>query len=151
MVTYKGDDIKQLIPQRHPFMMVEEFEAGKHRDKGDEKDENSATTSLTVGNANYFLLPDREMAETGIIEHLAQSCSALAGYKALQSGATVPPVGMIAEVKHFTCHRRPKLEEQIESSVSFGFSFGNMTLAQGVSYIGNELVAEIELKIFMQS
>ena len=142
MVTYKGEDIKQLIPQRFPFMMVEEFENGKHHDKGHEEDENSATTRLTVGTANYFLLPNGEMAETGIIEHLAQSCSALAGYKACQSGATTPPVGMIAEVKHFTCHRRPKVEELIESSVSFGFSFGSMTLAQGVSYIDDELYVD---------
>ena len=34
----KGDDIKQLIPQRAPFMMVDEFE---------QQDENTAKTSLT--------------------------------------------------------------------------------------------------------
>ena len=48
----KGDDIKQLIPQRDPFMMVDEFE---------QLDENTAMTTLTVGRGNYFLLPDSMM------------------------------------------------------------------------------------------
>ena len=151
MVRYEGEDIKQLIPQREPFMMVEEFEAGKHHDMSDKQADQIAMTGLTVRLGNYFLLPCGEMAETGLIEHLAQSCSALAGYKAIQKSATEPPIGMIAEVKHFTCHRRPKRGEQVRSSVCFAFSFGSMTLAQGVSYVGDELIAEIELKIFMQS
>ena len=151
MVRYEGEDIKKLIPQRDPLMMIEAFEAGRHHDKGKEQDENCATTDLTVRPGNYFLMPNGEMAPTGLIEHLAQSCSALAGYKALLSGSTQPPIGMIAEVKHFTCHRRPRLEETVTSSVAFGFSFGSMTLAKGVSYVGEELIAEIELKIFMQS
>ena len=59
---------------------------------------------------------------------------------------------MLADtLEHFTCHRRPKRGEQVRSSVCFAFSFGSMTLAQGVSYVGDELIAEIELKIFMQS
>ncbi len=150
MTKYEGDDIKLLIPQRYPFMMVDGFEAGRYHDKGDELDDNSATTLLTVRKGNYFLLPGDELAETGLIEHLAQSCSALAGYKALATGVTQPPVGMIAEVKHFTCHRRPMVDEVVTSCVTFGFSFGSMTLAKGTSYIGDELIAEIDLKIFMQ-
>ena len=65
----KGEDIKRLIPQREPFIMVDEFE---------EYDDNSAGTVLNVCPDNYFILPDGTMAETGLIEHLAQSCSALA-------------------------------------------------------------------------
>lgn len=61
----KGEDIKRLIPQREPFIMVDEFE---------EYDDNSAGTVLNVCPDNYFILPDGTMAETGLIEHLAQSC-----------------------------------------------------------------------------
>jgi hypothetical protein len=42
------------------------------------------------------------------------------------------------------------LNERIQTEVSFGFSFGNMTLAHGVSKIADETVAEVDLKIFMQ-
>lgn len=146
----KGEDIKLLIPQREPFIMVDEFE---------ECDDNSAGTALSVCPDNYFILPDGTMAETGLIEHLAQSCSALSGYKALMQAspagehleeAPPPPVGLIGEVKQFECHRRPRLGEKLKSTVTFGFSFGNVTLATGQTFVGDELIADIQLKIFMQ-
>ena len=146
----KGEDIKRLIPQREPFIMVDEFE---------KCDDNSAGTTLKVCPDNYFILPDGTMAETGLIEHLAQSCSALSGYKALmeasssgkhQEEAPPPPVGLIGEVKQFDCHRRPRLGEKLKSNVTFGFSFGNVTLATGQTFVDDELIADIQLKIFMQ-
>lgn len=134
----KGEDIKRLIPQRDPFMMVDEFER---------QDDTTAVTALVIGRGNYFLLPDGTMSETGLIEHIAQSCSALAASKVEGNEA---PIGMIVEVKNFCCHRRPLCHERLHTTVSFGFSFGNMTLAHGISSIGEETVAEVDLKIFMQ-
>ena len=138
-----GEDIKRLIPQREPFIMVDRFE---------ECDGNSAATALSVSPNNYFILPDDTMAETGLIEHLAQSCSAFAGYQAMSkaSPSGTPPVGLIGEVKHFECHRRPRLGERLQSTVTFGISFGNVTLATGQTFVDEELIAEIQLKIFMQ-
>ena len=135
----KGEDIKKLIPQREPFMMVDGFEA---------TDDNNAVTTLSVSGDNYFLLPDGTMSETGLIEHLAQSCSALAG--SLAKDSEHPPVGLIGEVKHFNCYRRPRINEQIKSTITFGMSFGNVTLATGQACVGEELIADINLKIFMQ-
>ena len=144
----KGEDIKKLIPQREPFMMVDGFEA---------TDDNNAVTTLSVSGDNYFLLPDGTMSETGLIEHLAQSCSALAGSLALAQkaaspvdGGTPPPVGLIGEVKHFKCYRRPRINEQIKSTITFGMTFGNVTLATGQACVCEELIADINLKIFMQ-
>ena len=119
--------------------MVDGFEEG---------DGNSAVTSLCVSNNNYFMLPDGTMAETGLIEHLAQSCSALAGAQA--QDAEHPPVGLIGEVKHFKCHRRPRVGEMVKSTITFGLTFGNVTLATGQAYVDEELIADINLKIFMQ-
>lgn len=133
-----GKDIEQLIPQRYPFMMVDEFE---------KRDDNTAVTTLTVRKDNYFITYDGCMAETGLIEHIAQSCSALAG---ANSTSDKPPVGMIAEVKKFVCRRRPSVDELLETTVTFGFSFGQMTLAHGVTIIGGENIAEVDFKIFVQ-
>jgi 3-hydroxymyristoyl/3-hydroxydecanoyl-(acyl carrier protein) dehydratase len=135
----KGEEIKKLIPQREPFIMVDGFEEG---------DGNSAVTTLCVSHNNYFMLPDGTMAETGLIEHLAQSCSALAGAQA--QDAEHPPVGLIGEVKHFKCYRRPRTGERVKSTVTFGLTFGNVTLATGQAYVDEELIADINLKIFMQ-
>lgn len=133
-----GEDIKQLIPQRYPFMMVDEFE---------QRDDTSAATALTIRQDNYFITYDGCMAETGLIEHIAQSCSALAG---AVSKSETAPIGMIVEVKNFLCQRRPQVGERLETTVTFGFSFGQMTLAHGITTISGETVAEVDLKIFVQ-
>lgn len=141
MTKFIGEDIKRLIPQRYPMMMVSTFEA---------TGEQSAASSLTISRDNYFLLPGDEMSETGLIEHIAQSASALAGYQSLSSGVSTPPVGLIGEVKHFACHRRARLGETVATSVSFGFTFGAATLLKGESRVGNEVIAEASMKIFIQ-
>ena len=134
-----GDAIKRLIPQREPFIMLDEIEAS---------DDTHAVTALTVRLDNYFMLPDGTMSETGLIEHIAQSCSALMGCLAL--GMENPPIGLIGEVKHFECQRRPLASEKVCTSIEFGFTFGNVTIATGESRIGKELIAKAQLKIFVQ-
>lgn len=140
-MTYSGEDILRLIPQRAPFIMVDSLE---------ERDGNSAATTLGVERNNYFILPDGTMAESGIIEHIAQSCSALAGCQALEKQPAGPPVGIIGEVKNFVCHRRPRIGEQLQTVVTFDMTFGSVTLATGSCSVGGEPIAEVKLKIFMQ-
>lgn len=135
----KGKELLKLIPQRYPFMMI---------DEADGFNDGSCTTTLSVRYDNYFVVDGDELAETGLIEHIAQSASALAGYKSL--GADAPPVGIIGEVKRFECHRRPKVGEKLQTKVSFGLSFGNVTLADGETRVDDELIATAKLKIFIQ-
>lgn len=138
-MKYQSEDIKRLIPQREPFIMVDEIEAS---------DDIHAVTALIVRKDNYFMLPDGTMSETGVIEHIAQSCSALMGSTAL--GQPCPPVGLIGEVKRFECQRRPRQDEKVETTIEFGFIFGNVTIATGESHIGQEVIAKAQLKIFVQ-
>ena len=136
----KGNEIKQLIPQREPFIMVDEIEA---------TDGTHAVSALVVRSDNYFMLPDGTISETGVIEHIAQSCSALMGCLALDQHLTSPPVGLIGEVKHFECQRRPKAGEKVCTTIEFGFTFANVTIATGESRVDNEQIAKAQLKIFM--
>lgn len=152
-MKYIGKDLYRLIPQRNPVVMIDEFE---------QVGANAARTVLNCRSDNLFILNDGTMAETGLIEHIAQSCSALAGFQALcqASQATAgdeapaaeaaPPIGLIGEVKHFVCHRRPRFGERVDTRVSFDLTFGQTTLATGKSYVGKALIAETKLKIFMQ-
>ena len=135
-MTFKGEDIKRLIPQRNPMMMVDELQT---------QADGSATTALAVRPDNMFMLPDGTLAETGLIEHIAQSASALRNLTPAPS-----PIGLIGEVKHFTCHRRPQSGDRIETTIVFGFTFGNATIVTGTCRIDGEVVAEAQLKIFIQ-
>ncbi|MBQ8991564.1 MAG: beta-hydroxyacyl-ACP dehydratase [Prevotella sp.] len=149
-MKYEGKDIERLIPQRHPFMMVDEFEDIEAPESEESLTGASCSTSLSVRSDNYFMLPGQEMSETGLIEHIAQSASALAGHVALQQGAENPPVGMIAEVKHFECQRRPRAHEQLTTTIAMGFAFGPMTLCHGETRIGDGTICEADLKIFVR-
>ena len=147
---YKGADILQLIPQRKPFIMVDEFVATEPPTSKGSLSGASCATSLYVRLDNYFMLPNGELSESGLIEHIAQSASALAGYVAVEQGAPQPPGGMIAGLKNFNCLRRPKTCDQVKTLVTMGFSFGAMTLAHGISSIGDDIICEVDLKIFIQ-
>lgn len=149
-MKYTGADVLRLIPQRNPFVMVDEFEVTEPPTSAESLTGASCATALRLRLDNYFMLRDGQLAESGMIEHIAQSASALAGYLAVQRGAVHPPVGMIAEVKRFTCQRRPLAGERLDTVVTMGFSFGTMTLAHGISKIGEVPVCEVDLKIFIQ-
>jgi predicted hotdog family 3-hydroxylacyl-ACP dehydratase len=137
----KGEDIKRLIPQREPFIMVDEIEA---------TDATHAVSALTVRSDNYFMLPDGTISETGLIEHIAQSCSALMGCRATLETLEGLPIGLIGEVKHFECQRRPQASEKVSTAIEFGFTFGNVTIATGESRVDDEPIAKAQLKIFVQ-
>ncbi len=149
-MTVKGTDIYRLIPQRKPFVMVDEFELLEGPTSSESLTGASCQTLLSVRMDNYFMMNCGELSESGLIEHVAQSASALAGYVDVQNGAEQPPVGMIAEVRNFVCQRRPRVCERINTSVTMEFSFGPMTLAHASSSIDDDIICEVDLKIFIR-
>lgn len=132
--------IKQLIPQREPILMVDEL----LRVEGEQ-----ASACLTVRPGNIFLAEDGTMEESGVIEHIAQSASAFAGYKAIEAGATEPPVGYIGEVKKFRSYRRPRLGEQLVTTIQLGPEVNGVTLLSAYTCVDEEKVAETQMKIFV--
>lgn len=134
-------DIKQLIPQRFPVLMVDELVAA---------DETSATTTLTIRADNYFLDDSGQLDETGLIEHIAQSASAHAGFMAVAAGATTPPIGYIGEVRKFHCHRRPSIGERLMTTVNMGVEVAGITAISAETRVDGEIVADTQMKIFIK-
>lgn len=133
-------DIKKLIPQREPILMVDSLL---------ESDGRSAQTVLTIRPDNIFLDEEMRMEETGLMEHIAQSASALAGYKALSDGAVKPPIGYIGEIKKFRCHYRPKAGETLHTTVSLGVEVNGVTMLTAQTCAGDIVAAETQMKIFV--
>ncbi|MBQ9237145.1 MAG: beta-hydroxyacyl-ACP dehydratase [Prevotella sp.] len=134
-------DIKKLIPQRSPIMMVDELLCVN----GEE-----ATCQLTVRPDNFFIDEDGLMAEPGLIEHIAQSASAFAGFKAIEAGATEPPVGYIGEVKNFHLYARPKQGDILTTTITMGPEVEGITIIRGETKIGDDTVADTQMKIFVK-
>ena len=134
-------NIKQLIPQRSPIMMVDELLCVN----GDE-----AQCRLTVREDNFFLEDDGLIAEVGIIEHIAQSASAFAGYRAIDAGATEPPVGYIGEVKNFHLSQRPAVGDVLITTITMGPTVDGVTIISGECKRENgEAVADTRMKIYV--
>ena len=134
-------NIKQLIPQRSPIMMVDELLCVN----GDE-----AQCRLTVREDNFFLESDGLIAEVGIIEHIAQSASAFAGYRAIDAGATEPPVGYIGEVKNFHLSQRPAVGDVLITTITMGPTVDGVTIISGeCKREDGEAVADTRMKIYV--
>lgn len=130
-------EITRLIPQREPILMVDHLE----RVEGD-----SAETLFLIQDDNFFL-EGKRLAEVGIIEHIAQSASALFGYKALLAGKAEPEMRYIGEVKKFRCYRCPIVGEVLSTVVTVEMEVEGVVLVRGEVRIGNELIAETQLKL----
>ncbi len=137
---YKGEGIKELIPQRAPIMMVDTFY------KADETD---CETGLTVLSDNIFC-ENGELLEPGMIEHVAQSASAHAGYKEKLKGTEVPPVGYIGEIKKFKLLRRPKVGEEMRTFIHTVSEVMNVSLIKTETKVGEESIATCQMKIFIR-
>lgn len=137
----KYEDIKELLPQRAPILMVDELLEAN----GEE-----AQTSFIVPPGNFFLDEEGRLEASGLIEHIAQSASAFAGYRATLAGASEPPVGYIGEVKDFRCHHCPQVGDELRTTIRLGPEVEGVMLLSGETRVGETVVAETQMKIFIR-
>ena len=138
VMLYQGEDIKKLIPQRDPIMMVDALVS---------VDGDVCETELAVRDNNFFIEDDQLLSEPGLIEHIAQSASAFAGYRCVVKGEPAP-VGYIGEVKKFHCYRRPAIGDVLKTTVTMGAEVNGITIITGVTKVEGEVVADTQMKIF---
>ncbi|MCD8282639.1 MAG: beta-hydroxyacyl-ACP dehydratase [Prevotella sp.] len=135
-----GTDVRELLLQREPVLVVDVLS---------DANADEAHTSFVVRSDNIFIREDGSMEEAGLIEHIAQSASAFAGYKAKLAGAKEPPLGYIGEVKNFSGVRRPRIGEELNTVIRTGAEVNGVSLLTAETYINNELVASTEMKIYI--
>ena len=133
---FSGDGILSLILQRAPIIMLDVFFEGS---------ETEASTGFTIQSNNLFCVNGR-FTEPGLIEHIAQSALAHAGYKALCKQKTVP-WGFIGEIKKFHVFRLPAVGEQLRTSVQVLSEVLNISLISAEIKSANELIAACQMKI----
>lgn len=130
--------IEQLIPQRAPIRMVDELLKAE---------EHEGVCQFVIRQDNRFLEADGSLSAAGLVEHIAQSASALCGYHALERGEQQPPKAYIGEVKHFHCYRQPRIGEVLQTRIKLYTQVANVTLLEGTVEVQGELIAETQLKI----
>lgn len=144
MVLADKNTVHQIIPQDNPMIMVDVLEA---------QDEQNTITSFIIENDNLFV-EGGFFSEEGMIENMAQSAALRTGWKGMEGSnrheGFVPPIGVIGAVKDFRIYRRPAAGTKIRTVLSVTAEIFNATMVSGKIWQGDELLAEGELKIFLQ-
>lgn len=135
-----------FIPQRPPFVLVDVLlEVADTR-----------TVSAFTIPADHVLCEASALSAEGLVENMAQTAAAGAGYRAVvradtSHGNNAPQVGFIGAVKGLTIHRLPAVGEQVTTSCEVKHVIGSATIVACEARGANgEALAACELTIFLQ-
>ena len=84
-----------------------------------------------------------------MIENIAQSAAARVGYIAKKENSEVP-IGFIGAIKNLSIYKFPKVGTTINTSIEIIHEIFNVVLIEGVIKENEKLIAECEMKVFLQ-
>ena len=122
--------VGNLIPQKFPFVMI---------DKMFSYSETSIVSGLQVTNDNIFIDNDI-FTESGLIEHMAQSVALHTGYQFFLKKEPAP-TGYIGSIKEIEIKKLPKLNDEIQTTVTILQEFAGITLVDLSTTLNNEVIA----------
>lgn len=132
MREMKDIPLKDLIPQRPPFVMIDRLLSC---------DATTTTTDLKVLEDNIFVVDGRLSAE-GLMENIAQTCAARIGY--LNESMKI---GVIGAVSNFEIYRTPEIGDLIITTIEVLEEMFQITLVKAVIKRDDETMAEANMKI----
>jgi predicted hotdog family 3-hydroxylacyl-ACP dehydratase len=139
MIVLK-ENIESLIPQRKPFVMIDELSFS---------DGNQTRTRLQVRADNIFV-QNGFLTEPALLENIAQTAAARAGYEANKENAPVR-VGYIGAVKNFEVFDLPAVGDIIETEIIIGNQVFDVSVIKGSISCNNRVIAKCEMKIFIKN
>jgi len=128
--------LKELIPQRPPFVMIDRLVSC---------DMVVTVTELEVREDNIFVADGRLTAE-GLMENIAQTCAARMGYINLSRGEKVK-IGVIGAVNSFDIFQTPQVGERIVTTIEVIEELFQITLVKAVVKCDEMILAEAKMKI----
>lgn len=134
------DNILELIPQREPIVMVDEFLG---------IEDNMSKTRLHVTDSNIFV-NDGIFSECGLIEHIAQSAAARVGFIFRSKNQEIP-LGYIGSVNDFVMIENPKSGDIIDTTVEVLQEVFNITLIKACCHVNGREIASCKMKIFLDN
>ncbi|MFT4153980.1 3-hydroxyacyl-ACP dehydratase [Parafilimonas sp.] len=132
-------DILPFIPQRAPFVMID---ALLYVD-------NTVARTLFAPKADNVFNEGGFFAEAGLLENIAQTAAAGAGHNALQQNRPAP-LGYIAAVKNFEVFFLPAINSELITEIVTTGHVMNMQLITGKIVWNDALVAQCEMRIFIE-
>lgn len=131
-------NILELIPQRHPIVMVDKFLG---------IEDNVSRTEFIISEDNIFV-DNGEFSECGLIEHIAQSAAARVGYIFKTKDMPIP-IGYIGSVNDLKLIENPRVGDTILTTVEILQEVFNITLIKAHCVVNGKEVATCKMKIFL--
>lgn len=132
------NDITAYIPQRAPIVMIGGILEVK---------DNVTRTGLQIAPDNLFV-EEGVLQSPGLLENMAQTAAARVGYIAQQENTPVP-IGFIGAVKDFEVFECPPAGSFIETTTEIVSQVFNATMVAAKVQLNGKVMAQCELKIFI--
>ncbi|UPK71462.1 3-hydroxyacyl-ACP dehydratase [Chitinophaga filiformis] len=132
------DNVTAYIPQRTPIVMISGILEVK---------DNITRTGLQIAADNLFV-EDGVLKSPGLLENMAQTAAARVGYIAQQENTPVP-IGFIGAVKDFEVFEFPPAGSFIETTTEIQSQVFNATMVAAKVTLNGKVMAQCELKIFI--
>ena len=133
------ENILACIPQRLPFVMIDTLLYA---------DENIVQTGFTVTDENV-LVTNGILSEAGLLENIAQTAAARAGYMALQENKPVE-FGYICSVKDFEIFHLPEINAELVTEVRIETQVAGIIAISGVVTHNRIRIAQCEMNILIK-
>jgi predicted hotdog family 3-hydroxylacyl-ACP dehydratase len=131
-------NILSLIPQQPPFVMIDRLE---------HSDETTTRTNFLVREENVLTI-NGVFSEAGLLENIAQSAAARAGYIARLENKPVR-IGYIGAVKNFEVYSLPKTHDELVTEIKIEDVVMEVFILSGKIWCDQQLIAQCEMKVFM--
>jgi predicted hotdog family 3-hydroxylacyl-ACP dehydratase len=137
-MTDKKENILAFIPQRAPFVMVDEILLSSEL----------STQSKFLVRADNIFVENGLLKEPGLVENIAQTAAARAGYISHMESKPVS-VGYIGAIKNLKIMAFPKVGDEIITEITIENQIFNVTLISGKIMCDEQLLAHCQMKIFI--
>ncbi len=138
------DTLEKLIPQREPMLMLDTLIS---------HEEAKTVSAFSIKPDNIFV-QDGLFIEAGLIENMAQTAALHNGWKAMleneKEGSYKPEIGVIGSIKNFVLSRLPEVNTLIETEVVIITEIFNASVLEAKVSSAGKMIAQCELKIFIQ-
>lgn len=133
--VFNKDFVENLLPQKFPFVMV---------DKMFSYTETSIVSGFKIQEDAVFF-QNGYFVESGLIEHMAQSVALHTGYQFFLKQEPAP-TGYIGSIKDVEIKKLPKLNDEIQTTVTILQEFGGITLVDVVTTLNDIEIAKGQMK-----
>lgn len=133
------NDIAPLIPQKPPFVLISRLLYA---------DGQTTRSSFTIPE-DHLMVRNGRLTEGGLLENIAQTVAAGAGFMAISSGQNVQE-GYIASAKNFEVFELSNAGDTLITEVTILESMAGMTIVSGEIKRDDNVLARCELRVMLK-